>query len=186
MQVQRDLRAAVRGEVDFSSRRRAEYSSDASNYRKVPLGVVFPLDADDVAAAVEVCAAHDVPITTRGGGTSIAGNAVGSGVVLELSRHLNRIVSVDPQARTARVEAGVVPAVLNAAVAEHGLRFGPDPSTHARCTIGGMVGNDACGSHSVAWGRTSDNIVDLDVLCYDGTRMTLGPLPAAELDAVIA
>jgi len=180
------LTAAVRGEVDFSARRRAEYSSDASNYRKVPLGVVFPLDADDVAAAVEVCAAHDVPITTRGGGTSIAGNAVGSGVVIELSRHMNRILEIDPQQRTARVEAGVVPGALNAVLAEHGLRFGPDPSTHARCTIGGMIGNDACGSHSVAWGKTSDNILELDVLCYDGTRMTLKSLSPAELDEVIS
>jgi len=186
MTLRADLTAAVRGEVDFSARRRAEYSSDASNYRKVPLGVVFPQDADDVAAAVAVCAEHDVPITTRGGGTSIAGNAIGPGVVLELSRHLTRIISVDPAARTARVEAGVIPDVLNAAVAQHGLRFGPDPSTHGRCTVGGMIGNDACGSHSVAWGRTSDNIVDLDVLCYDGTRMTLGPLTSDELDAVIA
>ncbi|MFO7191040.1 FAD-binding and (Fe-S)-binding domain-containing protein [Thermocrispum sp.] len=180
------LTSAVRGEVDFSARRRAEYSSDASNYRKVPLGVVFPRDADDVAAAVQVCAEHDVPITTRGGGTSIAGNAIGSGVVLDLSRHMNRIISVDPHARTARVEAGVVPGALNAVLAEYGLRFGPDPSTHARCTIGGMIGNDACGSHSVAWGRTSDNVLELDVLCYDGTRMTLGPMSQSELDAVIS
>lgn len=186
MDLFRDLQAAVRGAVDFSSRRRAEYSSDASNYRQPPLGVVFPLDAEDVEAAVRVCREHDVPITTRGGGTSIAGNAIGPGVVLDLSRHLNRIIELDPDARTARVDAGVVLDELNAAAAKHGLRFGPDPSTHGRCTLGGMIGNDACGSHSVAWGRTSDNVVDLDVLCYDGTRTVLRSLRLAELDAVIA
>lgn len=177
--LERDLSQAVRGEVDFSQRRRAEYSSDGSNYRCVPVGVVFPLDEADVEAAVAVCRAHDVPITTRGGGTSIAGNAVGAGIILELSRHMNRIISIDPESRTAVVQAGVIPDVLNSAVAKHGLRFGPDPSTHARCTIGGMVGNDACGSHSVRWGRTSDNIVDLDVLCYDGTRMCTAAPPDA-------
>lgn len=181
-----DLEAAVRGQVDFSDRRRAEYSSDASNYRCVPRGVVFPVEADDVEAAVAVCREHDVPITMRGGGTSIAGNAIGDGVVLELSRHLTRILEIDPAARTAKVEAGVIPDRLNAVLAEHGLRFGPDPSTHAQCTIGGMVGNDACGSHSVAWGRTSDNVVSLDVLCYDGTRLTVGALTPSELDAVVA
>ncbi|WP_237707810.1 FAD-binding and (Fe-S)-binding domain-containing protein [Hoyosella subflava] len=173
----RDLTEAMRGEVDFSARRRAEYSSDGSNYRCVPAGIVFPLDDADAEAAVAVCRRHDVPITTRGGGTSIAGNAVGDGVILELSRHMNRILSIDAEARTAVVQAGVIPDVLNAAVAEYGLRFGPDPSTHARCTIGGMIGNDACGSHSVRWGRTSDNVVDLDVLCYDGTRMRTSAPP---------
>lgn len=170
--LERDLAAAVRGQVDFSARRRAEYSSDGSNYRCVPRGVVFPLDEADAEAAVAVCRQHRVSITTRGGGTSIAGNAVGPGIILEFSRHMNRIISISPENRTAVVQAGVIPDVLNAAVAEYGLRFGPDPSTHARCTIGGMVGNDACGSHSVRWGRTSDNILDLDLLCYDGRRMS--------------
>ncbi|MGH3519893.1 MAG: FAD-binding and (Fe-S)-binding domain-containing protein [Haloechinothrix sp.] len=186
MDLRSDLESAVRGAVDFSSRRRAEYSSDASNYRRPPLGVVFPLDADDVAAAVGVCRQHDVPITVRGAGTSIAGNAIGPGVILDFSRHLTRITEIDPESRTARVEAGVVPDVLNAAAAEHGLRFGPDPSTHGRCTIGGMIGNDACGSHSVAWGRTSDNVVELEVLCYDGTRIRVGSMTPGELDERIA
>ncbi|MQA62707.1 MAG: FAD-binding protein [Actinophytocola sp.] len=185
MTLQTDLEAAVRGSVDFSGRRRAEYSSDASNYRRVPLGVVFPLDVADVEAAVAVCRQHDVPITTRGGGTSIAGNAIGSGVVIELSRHFNRILEIDAANRTARVEAGVVPDVLNEAVAKYGLRFGPDPSTHGRCTIGGMVGNDACGSHSVAWGRTSDNVVELEILTYDGVQMRVGAMPPGELDVAV-
>lgn len=183
-----DLEATVRGAVDFSSRRRAEYSSDASNYRVPPLGVVFPLDAEDVQAAVSVCSSHGVPVTTRGAGTSIAGNSIGPGVVLDLSRHLNGILEIDPEARTARVQAGVVLDDLNAVAAEHGLRFGPDPSTHARCTIGGMIGNDACGSHSVAWGRTSDNVLELEVLCYDGTRAGTSALPeriTGELRALV-
>ncbi|MDV6013748.1 FAD-linked oxidase C-terminal domain-containing protein [Haloechinothrix sp. LS1_15] len=169
-----ELAAEVRGDVDFSRRRRAEYSSDASNYRRVPAGVVYPRDAEDAEAAVAVCARHGMPITTRGSGTSIAGNAVSDGIVLDLSRYLTRIIEIDPEARTATVEPGVIPDVLNGEAARYGLRFGPDPSTHGRCTIGGMIGNDACGSHSVAWGRTSDAVVELDVLCYDGTRLRVG------------
>lgn len=183
MDLQTDLAANLRGDVDFSSRRRAEYSSDASNYRRPPRGVVFPADAADAETAVAVCSRHQVPVTSRGSGTSIAGNAIGDGVVVDLGRYLTRIVDVDPSARTATVEPGVIPDVLNKTVAEHGLRFGPDPSTHGRCTIGGMIGNDACGSHSVAWGRTSDNILELDVLCYDGTRLRVGPGMLEELGA---
>ncbi|WP_112282322.1 FAD-binding and (Fe-S)-binding domain-containing protein [Prauserella muralis] len=147
---------------------------DASNYRHVPAAVAFPRSADDLRAILRVCRAHGVPVTARGAGTSIAGQALGEGVVIDCSRHLNRILSLDPENRTARVQPGVVLDALRAAAAEHGLTFGPDPSTHSRCTIGGMIGNDACGSHSVAWGRTADNVVALDVLTADGTRMELG------------
>ncbi|MCP2259483.1 FAD/FMN-containing dehydrogenase [Streptoalloteichus tenebrarius] len=184
--LERDLRAAVRGEVDFSTRRRAEYSADASNYRRVPRGVVFPRDVDDVVAAVAVCREHGAPLTPRGGGTSVAGNAIGEGVVLDLSRHVNRVLEVDPEAGVAVVEPGAVLDEVNRAAARHGLRVGPDPSTHARCTIGGMIGNDACGSHSIAWGRTSDAVVELDVLRYDGDRRVVGrgALPA-ELESLV-
>ncbi|WP_407697092.1 FAD-binding and (Fe-S)-binding domain-containing protein [Streptoalloteichus hindustanus] len=184
--MERDLLAAVRGAVDFSTRRRAEYAADASNYRRVPRGVVLPSDVDDVVAAVAVCRDHGVPLTPRGGGTSVAGNAIGDGVVLDLSRHVNRVLSVDPETRLAVVEPGAVLDEVNRAAARHGLRVGPDPSTHARCTVGGMIGNDACGSHSVAWGRTSDAVVELDVLRYDGDRRTVGrgELPA-ELEALV-
>ncbi|WP_091800756.1 FAD-binding and (Fe-S)-binding domain-containing protein [Prauserella marina] len=147
---------------------------DASNYRHVPLAVVFPRDTDDLAAVVRLCAEHGVGITARGAGTSIAGQALGDGIVIDHSRYLNRILDIDPDARTARVQPGVVLDTLRAAAAEHGLTFGPDPSTHSRCTIGGMLGNDSCGSHSVAWGRTADNVVSLDVLTADGTRLTVG------------
>nr|WP_147260909.1 FAD-binding and (Fe-S)-binding domain-containing protein [Pseudonocardia hierapolitana] len=148
---------------------------DASNYRHDPLAVVLPRDAEDVAAAVAVAREFGVPVTARGGGTSVAGNAIGPGVVLDFSRHLTGIVEVDPERGTATVEPGVVLDDLRAAAGAHGLTFGPDPSTHSRCTVGGMLGNDACGSHSVRWGRTSHNVEALDVLLYDGTRMRVGP-----------
>ncbi|WP_410088250.1 FAD-binding oxidoreductase [Streptomyces sp. t39] len=169
------LTAAVRGEVDFSAAARALVTMDASNYRRVPLGVVAPRDADDVAAALAVCREARVPVVPRGGGTSIAGQATGTGVVLDLTRHLRDIVRLDPEARTAVVGPGVVLDRLRDAAAVHGLTFGPDPSTHSRCTLGGMIGNNACGSHSVAWGTTADNVHTLDVTTYDGRRLRLGP-----------
>ncbi|NUU26491.1 MAG: FAD-binding oxidoreductase [Streptomycetaceae bacterium] len=147
---------------------------DASNYRHVPPAVVAPADVDDLVAAVGVCYAHGAAISPRGGGTSIAGQATGRGVVLDTSQHLTRIEAIDPDARVAVVEPGVVLDDLRAAAAPFGLTFGPDPSTHSRCTIGGMIGNDACGSHSVAWGRTSANVEWLDVLTPDGVRMRVG------------
>lgn len=166
------LRDAVRGDVDDSTRRRAEYSTDASNYRVVPQVVVFPRDTDDVLAALAVARETGTPLTSRGGGTSVAGNAVGPGVVLDFSRHVNRVLEIDPEARTARVEPGVVMSHLQAAAAPHGLRFGPDPSTQARATLGGMIGNNACGPRAVAFGRTADNVVDLDVVDGTGRRFT--------------
>lgn len=178
-----ELRAAARGEVDASTRRRAEYSSDASNYRVVPQVVVFPRDVEDAVAALAVARQAGVPLTSRGAGTSVAGNAIGPGVVLDLSRHVNRIVSLDPEARTATVEPGVVMAALQSAAAPHGLRFGPDPSTWTRATLGGMIGNDACGPHAVAYGRTSANVVSLDVVDGTGRRYAAGA-GAGALDAV--
>ncbi|WP_420115075.1 FAD-binding oxidoreductase, partial [Pseudactinotalea sp.] len=169
-----DLRAAVRGEVDASSRRRAEYSTDASNYRVVPEVVVFPRSTEDVLATLEVARAHGSPLTSRGGGTSVAGNAVGPGVVIDFSRHLNKVLEIDPQARTARVQPGTVMSTLQAAAKPHGLRFGPDPSTQNRCTIAGMIGNNACGPHAVAYGRTADNTRSLDVVDGTGRRFTAG------------
>ena len=178
------LRAAIQGEVDESSRRRAEYSSDASNYRVVPQVVAFPRDTSDILAAAEVSRQTGTPLTTRGAGTSIAGNAVGAGIVLDTSRHLNRILDLDPQARTARVEPGVILASLQAAAAPHGLRFGPDPSTQSRATLGGMIGNNACGAHALAYGRTADNVLELDVIDGTGRRFTaaggLDPVPGLD------
>nr|AVW82931.1 oxidoreductase [Streptomyces kaniharaensis] len=170
-----DVAAALRRagvEADDSVRRRAEYSSDASLYRIVPAAVAFPRTADDVVAALEVCRSLRVPLTARGAGTSIAGNAVGPGVVLDFSRHLNRIHGIDRDSRTALVDPGVVLDDLQRAAAAHGLRFGPDPSTHSRCTIGGMIGNNACGSRALGYGRTADNLVELDLVTGTGERLT--------------
>ncbi|TLS41845.1 FAD-binding oxidoreductase [Streptomyces montanus] len=168
------LTKAVRGEVAFDATARALTTMDASNYRRVPLGVVSPRDADDVAAALSVCRAQGVPVVARGGGTSIAGQATGTGVVLDFTRHMNRIVSLDAEAHTAIVQPGVVLDRLQEAAAPHGLRFGPDPSTHGRCTLGGMIGNNSCGSHSVAWGTTADSVRELSVVTARGEFLRPG------------
>jgi FAD/FMN-containing dehydrogenase/Fe-S oxidoreductase len=159
-------------DVDASLRRRMEYAHDASNYRIAPLAVAFPRTREEVSRIVTACAEQGVPVTARGGGTSMAGNAVGHGVVIDLSRHLTA-VSIDPAAKTATVQAGVVLDALRRAAAAHGLTFGPDPSSHSRCTIGGMIGNDACGNHSVAFGRTVDHVRELSVVLADGTAATV-------------
>ncbi|TDW29438.1 FAD-binding and (Fe-S)-binding domain-containing protein [Cryobacterium psychrophilum] len=171
--VVRELSAAVRGIVDSSTRRRAEYSADASNYRVVPQVVVMPRDEADVLAAVTVARRHLLAVTVRGGGTSCAGNAVGPGMILDFSRFMNKIVSIDAANRTAIVQPGVVLSDLQKAAAVHGLRFGPDPSTSTRCTVGGMIGNNACGPHGLAYGRTADNVVRLRWLTGTGTALEL-------------
>jgi FAD/FMN-containing dehydrogenase/Fe-S oxidoreductase len=171
-QLATTLRAAGVKEVDTASRRRAEYSSDASNYRVVPAAVVFPRDADEIEAAFRVCKNLGVPLVPRGGGTSIAGNAISTGVVLDTSRHLNRVLSVDPDGRTAVVEPGAVLDDITRAASGYGLRFGPDPSTHSRATIGGSIGNNACGARALTYGRTVDNVIDLDILTGTGVRFT--------------
>ncbi|MEU8749931.1 FAD-binding and (Fe-S)-binding domain-containing protein [Streptomyces chartreusis] len=173
-ELEAELRKAVRGEVGFDVTSRALTTMDASNYRRVPLGVVAPHDADDVAAVLEVCRDHMVSVVARGGGTSIAGQATGTGIVLDFTRHMNGLVSLDPDTRTAVVQPGLVLDRLQEAAAPHGLRFGPDPSTHSRCTLGGMIGNNSCGSHSVAWGTTADSVRELDVISGRGERLRLG------------
>jgi FAD/FMN-containing dehydrogenase/Fe-S oxidoreductase len=167
------LRAAGVREVDISIRRRAEYSTDASLYRVVPAAVAFPRSADDAEAALAACRTLGVPLTARGAGTSIAGNAVGPGVVLDFSRYLSGVRDIDPDAATATVDPGAVLDDLQRAAAPHGLRFGPDPSSHSRCTVGGMIGNNACGSRALGYGRTADNVVDLDLLAGTGERLTV-------------
>ncbi len=185
-----ELLAALRergvGDVAGDRSRRAQYASDASNYRRVPQAVVFPRTRADVIETVAVCREFGAPVTCRGAGTSTSGQAVGSGVVLDFSRFYHRLLGVDAGARRAVVEPGIVLDDLQAAAAPHGLRFGPDPSTHSRCTIGGMIGNNACGSHSLAWGRTADNVVELEVLTYRGTVLTIGEMTQAEITDTIA
>lgn len=164
----------------------AAYAYDASNYRVPPTAVAFPRTADDVVAVLRACREVGVPVTARGGGTSMAGNAVGSGVVLDFSREMHRILDIDPTARTARVEAGAVLDDLRSAAAPHGLTFGPDPSSHSRCTLGGMIGNDACGNRSVRHGRTSAHVESLEIVTADGIRAVAdhtGLRPADPADA---
>ncbi|MBF6164571.1 FAD-binding oxidoreductase [Streptomyces gardneri] len=174
------LRGRIAGEVDTSERRRAEYSSDASNYRVLPAAIVFPRTDEDIALTLEFARGHGLPVTARGAGTSVAGNAIGSGLVLDFSKHMNRIVAIDPVEHVATVQPGVVLSRLQRAARPHGLRFGPDPSTQDRCTLGGMIGNNACGPRAVAWGRTSDTVRELRILDGTGAERRL----AADLSAV--
>jgi FAD/FMN-containing dehydrogenase/Fe-S oxidoreductase len=179
-ELERALRAAVRGEVAFDDYSRHLFSRDASMYSIMPLGVVFPRHAVDVAAAVRTAGEFGVPIVPRGAGTSLAGQTVGAGLVLDFSRHMNRIVSIDPVARTAVVEVGVVQDQLNQAAAAHGLMFGPDTSTSNRATIGGMVGNNSAGSGSLTFGMTIDHVRALDVVLADGSTARLEPVDGPE------
>ncbi len=174
----RDLVAALRQaglDADDSRLARSLYASDASLYRIEPRVVVTPRDEDEVLAAIAVARDGGVPITPRGSGTSIAGNAIGPGIVLDFRRHLNAVLDLDVEARTARVQPGIVHAALQREAIARGLRFGPDPSTHTRCTVGGMIGNNACGSRALAYGRTSDNVEGLRVALADGTVLDAGP-----------
>ena len=188
----RALAREVRGAVRFDSGSRALYATDASNYRQVPIGVVVPESADDVAAAVAVCRRFGAPVLTRGAGTSLAGQCCNAAVVLDFSRHLRRVVAVDPVRRLARVEPGAVLDDLRREAERHGLTFGPDPATHASCTLGGMIGNDSCGVHSILarfegdGGRTADNVAALDVLTSDGVRLRVGATSEGELREIVA
>jgi FAD/FMN-containing dehydrogenase/Fe-S oxidoreductase len=172
--------------VRFSAGDRALYATDASNYRQVPVGVVVPRDVDDLVAAVEVCRSHDAPLLPRGAGTSLAGQCCNVAVVLDCSKHLRRIEALDPERRTARVQPGVVLDTLRSAAEAHGLTFGPDPATHGWCTLGGMIGNNACGAHSIMSGKTDANVAELEILTYDGARLKVGATPDAELDRLSA
>src|ERR687884_849849 len=184
--LEAELKEGVRGEVRFDEGYRAIYSTDSSNYRQAPLGVVVPRDAEDVAAALAVCRRHRVPVTPRGCGTSLAGQGTNAAVVIDVSRHLREILEVDPEKKIARVQPGVIRDHLAKPLeAEHGLSFPPDTSTHAYATFGGMIGNNSCGAHSVMTGRTSDNVEEMEVVLYDGTRMRVGATSEEELERII-
>jgi FAD/FMN-containing dehydrogenase/Fe-S oxidoreductase len=180
------LRGQIRGEIRFDRGTRALYSTDGSNYRQVPIGVVLPRDEDDVLAAVALCREFGAPLLCRGGGTSLAGQCCNVAVILDFSKYMARILEIDPARRIARVEPGVVLDTLRAAAEKHHLTFAPDPATHDRCTLGGMIGNNSCGVHSVMAGKTDDNIEALEVLTYDGVRMKVGVTPSAELERICA
>lgn len=178
------LRARVAGDVQFDQGARALYATDASNYRQVPIGVVLPRTIDDVVETVRTCQEHGVPMLPRGGGTSLAGQCCNVAVIIDMSRYLGAVVDTDPQRRTARVQPGVVLDDLQRAVAPSGLMFGPNPATHAWCTVGGMIGNNSCGVHSVAAGLTADNIEALEILTADGIRLRVGRTSDEELEVL--
>ena len=175
----------VRGEVRFDKGSRALYATDGSNYRQVPIGVVLPRDADDVLATVELCREFGAPLLCRGGGTSLAGQCCNVAVILDFSKYMARILEIDPTRRTARVQPGVVLDHLRVAAEKHHLTFAPDPATHDRCTLGGMIGNNSCGVHSVMAGKTDDNIEELEILTYDGARMKVGATSSTELERIL-
>ncbi|MDA8330619.1 MAG: FAD-binding and (Fe-S)-binding domain-containing protein [Candidatus Dormibacteraeota bacterium] len=184
--LERDLRDAVLGEVRFAVGDRALYATDASNYRQVPIGIVVPRSVEDLVRTVDVCRAHDVPLLPRGGGTSLAGQGCNTSVIVDCSKYLRAIPEIDPERRVARVEPGVVLDTLRQAAEVHHLTFGPDPATHAWCTVGGMIGNNSCGVHSIMAGKTDVNVEEMEVLTYDGFRLRVGPTSPAEIERIVA
>jgi FAD/FMN-containing dehydrogenase/Fe-S oxidoreductase len=185
LELENELRQTVRGEVRFDRGSRALYSTDASNYRQVPIGLVIPREEDDVVATVAACRKIGAPVLPRGAGTSLAGQSCNVAVVIDFTKYMNGIIEIDPARRFARVQPGMVLDSLRGQAENHRLTFGPDPATHNRCTLGGMIGNNSCGTHSLLAGKTVDNVEELDVLLYDGTRMKVGPASDEEFDAIV-
>ena len=183
--LEADLRATLACDVDFSSQGRALFATDASNYRQVPIGVVTPRTREDVIETARLCRKHEAPIVARGGGTSLAGQGCNVAVLIDFSRHLDRVLDIDPSAQLARVEPGCILDALRDRAEEHRLTFGPDPATHDHNTLGGMIGNNSCGVHLVMSGRTSDYVERLTVLTYDGEIMDVGPTPQDELRRIV-
>ncbi|MGW3210132.1 FAD-binding and (Fe-S)-binding domain-containing protein [Streptomyces sp. NPDC001135] len=180
------LRAEVDGEVRFDAGSRGAYATDGSNYRQVPLGVVVPRTVEDGARALAVCARFDAPVLSRGGGTSLAGQSTNTAVVIDWSKYCTRLISLDPERRTCVVEPGIVLDELNRQLAGHRLQFGPKPSTHSHCALGGMIGNNSCGASAQAYGKTVDNVRRLEILTYDGQRAWVGPTPPDERDRIVS
>ena len=179
------LKAALRGEVRFDMGSRALYATDSSNYRQLPIGVVLPRDAADVEAALVACRALGAAVLPRGGGTSLAGQCANVALVFDYSKYMNRLAALDPERKLATVDPGIVLDRLREAAEQHHLTYAPDPATHSRCTLGGMIGNNSCGVHGLLGGKVVDNVETLDVALYDGTRMTVGRTSDEELDAII-
>src|SRR3977135_3503403 len=170
--LERELKRVVRGEVRFDRGSRALYATDGSNYRQIPIGLVIPRDAEDVVAAVAACRKYGAPVLPRGAGTSLAGQCCNVAVVLDFAKYMNEVIELDPQQRLARVQPGIVLDARQRQALKHQLMFAPDPSTHNRCTIGGMIGNNSCGTHSLLGGKTVDKVQKLRILPYDGSQMT--------------
>jgi FAD/FMN-containing dehydrogenase/Fe-S oxidoreductase len=184
-ELEAELRRTVKGEVRFDRGSRALYATDGSNYRQIPIGLIVPRDREDVVAAVALCRKYGAPVLARGAGTSLAGQCCNVAVVLDFTKHMGRILEIDPHRRFARVQPGVVLDTLRNLAETHQLTFGPDPSTHSRCTLGGMIGNNSCGTHSLLAGKTVENVEELSVLLYDGSELTVGATSEGELDSII-
>ncbi|HEU0025763.1 MAG TPA: FAD-linked oxidase C-terminal domain-containing protein [Ktedonobacterales bacterium] len=184
--LEAELRSRIQGEVRFDAGSRGLYATDASNYRQVPIGVVLPRDADDVVTTINTCRSHNAPVLPRGGGTSLAGQTCNVAVVLDMSKYMNEAIEIAPERRIAHVQPGVVLDDLRGAAEAYHLTFAPDPSTHNRCTLGGMLGNNACGVHSELGGKTDDNTEELDIVTYRGERFTVGATSEEELERIIA
>jgi FAD/FMN-containing dehydrogenase/Fe-S oxidoreductase len=184
--LKESLRGAAASDlVRFDLGSRALYASDSSNYRQLPIGVVFPRDAADVEAALAACRKTGAAVLPRGAGTSLAGQCVNVAVVFDYSRHMNSLHELDAAKQLARVQPGIVLDRLRDAAEVHHLTYAPDPATHSRCTLGGIIGNNSCGVHGLLGGKAVDNVESLDIVLYDGTRMTVGATPSGELDALI-
>jgi FAD/FMN-containing dehydrogenase/Fe-S oxidoreductase len=181
-ELEHSLRKAVRGEVRFDAASRAMYAVDASNYRQVPIGVVVPRTRDDVIATIAACRAHGAAVVSRAGGTALAGQTVNTGVVLDFSKYMHRILALDSIGHTALVEPGVLCDQLDEAAAPFALIFGPRPATHSRCGFGGMLGNNSCGSYAQMAGKVVDNTEEMNVLLYDGTVLRVGWMTDGDLD----
>jgi FAD/FMN-containing dehydrogenase/Fe-S oxidoreductase len=186
VELERQLKRAVKGEVRFDDGSRAMYATDASNYRQVPIGLVIPRDIADVEATLAACRALGAPVLSRGGGTSLAGQCCNVALVVDFSKYVNRILALDPATKSASVEPGIVLDRVREAAELHHLTFAPDPATHSRCTIGGMIGNNSCGVHGLLGGKTVDNVESLDLLLYDGTRLTVGATSDEEFQSIVA
>ncbi len=180
------LKSKLRGDVLFDLGSRALFAADASSYRQLPIGVVYPADEADVEAALEACRTTGAAVLSRGAGTSLAGQTANAALILDFSRSMNALASIDPAARLAVVQPGIVLDRLRDAAELHQLTYAPDPATHSRCTLGGMIGNNSCGTHGLLGGKVVDNVHSLDIVLYDGTRLTVGPTPPAELARLIA
>src|SRR5436305_269440 len=184
--LQAELRRTVSGEVRFDAGSKALYATDGSNYRQVPIGVVIPKSKQDVIETIAACRKFGAPLHSRGGGTSLAGQCCNVAVVIDWSKYLHHIVELNAEAKYARVEPGTICDTLRDAAKPHTLTWGPDPATHDHCTFGGMLGNNSCGVHAQMAGKAVDNVVAMDILLYDGTRMTVGWMNDEALDKQIA
>src|SRR5882757_3434627 len=184
-ELEKELKQVIRGEVSFDRGSRALYATDGSNYRQIPIGLVVPRDADDVVAAMAACREYGAPVLARGAGTSLAGQCCNVAVVLDFTKYMNQVLELNAGSKFARVQPGVVLDNLRNRAEIHQLTFAPDPSTHNRCTIGGMIGNNSCGTHSLLGGKTVDNVEELRILLYDGTQLTVGATPDDELSRIL-